>query len=86
MKPQMIGEELLARDEQGRPKVRIATVFPRANTIVTLPGIHATQRFAYVDAVNLDRAAAGLPPLTEDEEEDELDDRRRPGARRRRRS
>lgn len=50
---------------------RIATVFPRANTIVTLPGIHATQRVAFVEAMNAQRKLHGLPPLTEAEEERE---------------
>jgi hypothetical protein len=58
----------LARDAQGRLRSRIATSFPRSRTIVTLPGIHATQRMAYVHAVNSDRQLRDLPPLTEEEE------------------
>jgi hypothetical protein len=69
--PRVIGEELLARDENGRPRVRIATVFPRSETIVTVPGTHATQRIAYVDALNDERVAAALKPLTGDQEEEE---------------
>ena len=69
--PRVLGEELLAHDGNGRPRVRIATVFPRAETIVTLPGTHATQRLAYVDALNQERREKGLPPLTLDEEEQE---------------
>lgn len=64
----IIGDPPLARDEQGNLKSRIATYFPRSRTIVTLPGIHATQRMAYVHAVNADRRDRGLPPLTEEEE------------------
>ena len=69
--PRMIGEDLLAHDEHGRPRVRIATVFPKTETIVTLPGAHATHRIAYVDAINRERAQNGLPPLTCDQEETE---------------
>jgi len=68
MQIRIIGEHPLARDGQGQFLCRIATVFPRAHTIVTLPGIHATQRMAFVDAVNAERAAAGLPPLREAEQ------------------
>ena len=57
MLPRIIGEHPLAKDANGKLKSRIATVFPYGNTIVTLPGIHATQRMAYVDL--LARAAAG---------------------------
>jgi len=64
-----IGEEFSARDEHGQLKVRIATVFPAARTIVTLPGIHATQRGAYIDAENEQRAKQNKPPLSDSEEE-----------------
>ncbi len=64
----IIGDHPLARDAQGNLRSRIATLFPRARTLVTLPGIHATQRMAYVHAVNADRGAVGIPPLTEEEE------------------
>ena len=55
MLPQIIGEHPLARSVDGKLKSRIATVFPFGNTIVTLPGIHATQRMAYVDLLNRQR-------------------------------
>ncbi|HEY2588661.1 MAG TPA: hypothetical protein VGI81_23165 [Tepidisphaeraceae bacterium] len=69
--PKVIGEDLLARDELNRPRVRIATVFPETETIVTLPGTHATQRVAYVDALNRERAERGLTSLTNQQEEQE---------------
>ncbi|HSU67784.1 MAG TPA: hypothetical protein VLJ39_12990, partial [Tepidisphaeraceae bacterium] len=69
--PRVIGEDIRARDDQGKPRVRIATVFPHSDTIVTLPGTHATQRVAYVDAVNRDRDQHRQPPLTEQQEEHE---------------
>ena len=52
MLPRIIGEHPLAKDADGKLKSRIATVFPYGNTIVTLPGIHATQRMAYVDMLH----------------------------------
>jgi len=68
--PQILGDDLLARDADGHLRQRIATVFPRHDVIVSMPGIHATQRVAYADVVNEQRAAKGLPALTEDEEEE----------------
>lgn len=47
---------------------RVATVFPEADTIVTLAGIHAMQRRAYVDHVLQERAERGEPALSEQEE------------------
>jgi hypothetical protein len=70
MPPQIIGADLLARGPDGRLLSRIATVFPRTSTIVTLPGIHATQRIAYADYVSEEREKKYLPPLTETEQED----------------
>ena len=64
----IIGDPPLERDEHGNLRSRIATIFPRGSTLVTLPGIHATQRIAYVDHLNHERVAKGLPPLTEDEQ------------------
>ncbi|MFA6561868.1 MAG: hypothetical protein WCV00_08165 [Verrucomicrobiia bacterium] len=67
-----IGEPLLARTADGRLKSRIATVFVGNQTIVTLPGIHATQRAAYLHTLNQQRHAAGRPAMTEQEESVEL--------------
>jgi hypothetical protein len=68
MLPRIVGEHPLAKDSNGRLKSRIATVFPFGNTIVTLPGIHATQRVAYVDLLNRQRTELGLGRLSRDEE------------------
>ncbi len=68
MLPRILGEHPLARDAAGRLKSRIATVFPLSNALVTLPGIHATQRMAHVDAQARQRADLGLSPLSRDEE------------------
>jgi hypothetical protein len=67
----IIGQAPLARDAQGRLVSRIATIFPPTKTLVTLPGIHATQRLAYLDWVNRRRADQGLPPLSREEEDAE---------------
>jgi hypothetical protein len=69
MTPYLIGGDLLARGPDGRLVTRIATVFPRGNTIVTLPGIHATQRIAYSDHLDRQRAVANQPAMSEHEEE-----------------
>jgi hypothetical protein len=66
---QFIGEDLLARDREGKLCSRIATVFPGGGTVVTLPGIHAMQRIAYVEQLDRQRVRSGLPPLTEDQQE-----------------
>jgi hypothetical protein len=64
----IIGEHPFARDENNRLRSRIGTIFPRTRTLVTLPGIHATQRMAYTQALNTERQHSGLPRLSEEEE------------------
>jgi hypothetical protein len=59
----ILGEHPFAKDAEGRPKSRIATLFLRTPGLVTLPGIHATQRVAWVDAINDRFMAEGKPPL-----------------------
>lgn len=61
---QILGAHPLAKDEQGRLKSRIATIFPYGNTLVTLPGIHATQRQSYLDLLEEHRRHAGWTKLT----------------------
>jgi len=68
MSVRIIGDPLFAKDAHGALTSRIATLFPHSLTLVTLPGIHATQRVAYVAALNEERKASGLPPLTDEEE------------------
>ena len=67
----IVGEDPLATGVRGKPTSRIATLFPDTGTMVTLPGIHATQRLAYVDLLNQRRTESGLPKLTRPEEEAE---------------
>ena len=68
----VIGPPPFARDADGRPVTHIGTVFPGRAALVTLPGIHATQRLAFIDRLNGQRQAAGRAPLTPAEEEFEL--------------
>jgi hypothetical protein len=68
MLPRLIGEHPLAKNADGKLKSRIATAFPFGNAIVTLPGIHATQRTAYVDTLARERLERGLEPLSREEE------------------
>ncbi len=64
----IFGEHPLARDAKGKLKSQIGTVFPSSAALVTIPGIHATQRFTYLDLVNAERKEQGRPPLAEQEE------------------
>ena len=73
MGPVILGEHPLARDEQGNLKSRVGTIFLRGGILVTLPGIHATQRIAYSDFLNQERRLKGLNPLTAEEEMEEWD-------------
>ncbi len=68
MLPRIIGEHPLAKDRNGKLKSRIATVFPHGNTIVTTPGTHATQRWAYVDVLNRLRLEQGFGEMSPKEE------------------
>lgn len=69
MSVRIIGPHPLANDEAGRPLCRIATVFPDQDVVVTLPGIHATQRLDFFEILRRERKLQGLPPLTRREEE-----------------
>jgi len=48
---------------------QVATIFPAGETLVTVPGIHVSQRSAYVDSVQQTRREAGEPPLTKEKRE-----------------
>ena len=64
----LLGEHPFACDAQGNLKSRIGTIFLRRGLLVTLPGIHATQRLAYSDWLNAHRYTHSLPPLSPAEE------------------
>ena len=69
---QVIGPPLFECDASGRRKSHIGTIFPDRGTLVTLPGIHATQRLAFIDWLNEQRWLQGRPQLAEAEEEAEF--------------
>lgn len=60
----LLGQPPFAKNSQGKLVSRIGTFFPASETLVTLPGIHATQRQAYLDALERQRQEAGLEPLS----------------------
>ncbi|NQT16383.1 MAG: hypothetical protein HQ582_26735 [Planctomycetes bacterium] len=68
----IVGNAPFSAGEAGRRPSRIATLFPSTATIITLPGIHATQRLAYVDLLNKERAESGPSKLTREEEDAEM--------------
>lgn len=70
----LLGPDPFAPEPDGVPKTRIGTVFPSQRTLVTLPGIHATQRLEFVEWTNGQRSAAGRRPFTPAEEERLLQD------------
>jgi len=59
-----LGEHPFARDERGALKSRIATVFPRRRAIVTLPGMHVSQRQAFLEHLDRERAGEGSGPFS----------------------
>jgi len=66
---EIIGPDPFARDAAGQQKTHIGTVFPFSRALVTLPGIHATQRLDFIERCNERRRAAGqsaLPPAEEE--------------------
>ncbi|MCY2995855.1 MAG: hypothetical protein NTY19_49600 [Planctomycetota bacterium] len=67
MMPRIIGSHPLAKDANGRLLSRIGTIFPYTRTLITLPGIHATQRLAYLDTLDEERIRKGQLPLSEQE-------------------
>jgi hypothetical protein len=69
---EILGPPFFAVDAEGRLISRLGTLFPRHRTLVTLPGVHASQRLALVDHLNAQRRALGDRPLTFEEEEVEM--------------
>jgi hypothetical protein len=67
MAVRIIGDHPLARDARGSLKSRVATLFIRREDLVTIPGVHATQRVAYASLLNQERKEKGVPSLTSEE-------------------
>ena len=64
----ILGEPIFAKDENGRLKSRVGTIFLTGHPgLVTQAGIHAMQRQAWIDEVNRERSEQGLLELTENE-------------------
>jgi len=72
MKLEIVGDHPLAKDGKGALKSRIGTVFTNTNTLVTVPGIHATQRMAYIERLNRKRNLIGVDPVSDDEQAEEF--------------
>lgn len=70
-----IGEELMKRSGNGELCVRIASIFPKAKTLVALPEmpLHAYQRASFADSVNQARLERGEPPLSAEQYQAEMD-------------
>jgi len=67
---ELIGPSPFERDEQGRQKARIGTLFVDSKALYTLPpDVHAWQRSAFIELLNRRRAAAGTGALSLEEEE-----------------
>ena len=77
----ILGENPFARTPGGKLKVRIATAFPAHDTIVTVPGIHVTQRQAFLDHLDELRRSRAEAPLTQEERDTLGRNARRGGAR-----
>ena len=69
---EILGPGLFELDPGGRPKSGIGTLFARHNVLVTLPGIHATQRMAFLEWLTRQRAEAGQAPPSQEEQDREL--------------
>lgn len=71
----IIGEHPLAKDDEGKLKCRIGSLFTDDATLVTLPRMtHAMQRLFYLGKLNKDRAARGEKPLDELSLPDDIED------------
>lgn len=63
-----IGPDPRLRGGEGHSPVHIATCFPLEEAVVTVPGIHAMQRMAFLEQLNEERRGKGLPLLSAEEE------------------
>ncbi len=65
---EILGAPPFEKDENGKLRSQIGTIFPRAQCLVTQRTIHALQRHIYIDHVNQCRTQSGQPLLTREEE------------------
>ncbi len=68
----LLGEPLFARDPKGHLASRIGTIFVKSDGLVTLKGVHATQRLAWIRELNRGRHEAGQSALGELEIDEEM--------------
>ncbi len=68
MSLEILGPPPFATDAQGRLKSRVATFFPLHGMLVTVPGIHAWQRAAFLERLNESRKKLKQPRLSKEEE------------------
>ncbi len=68
----IIGDLIFARDETGRLKSKVGTIFLRTPGLVTKAGIHVTQRIEWIKHLNSDRVVAGKAKLSNEEVDDEI--------------
>ncbi len=69
----ILGDEIFAKNADGKLKSRVGTVFLKTPGLVTVNGIHAMQRMAWIDELNRERAEKGEQPLSANAVADELD-------------
>jgi hypothetical protein len=67
----ILGYPPFARTPEGKLRSRIATAFPAHDTLVTVQGIHVTQRQAFLDHLDKVRRDRGEPTLTQEEKDTE---------------
>lgn len=66
----IIGPHPFELDSEGNLKTRIGTLFPEREVLYTAsPWVHAMQRASFLDLLNEERVAKGLPCLTYEEED-----------------
>lgn len=67
---ELVGPHPFERDAESGQKCRIGVIFPEYSVLWTqLPGVHALQRLSFIERLNSQRAAKGLPALTLEEEQ-----------------
>ena len=67
----ILGPQIFEQAADGNLKSRIGTIFPRHRLLVTVPGVHASQRLAMIEHLNRERLARGLAALGAGEEQRE---------------
>ena len=69
----ILGDAIFSKNPDGKLKSRVGTVFLKTPGLVTVNGIHAMQRMAWIDELNRERAEKGEPPLSANAVADEID-------------